>query len=346
MIAKLLEALFRHKFLILLPVLLTPLVASAYVVATSSRFEASAGVWVERATYLSSTDELERFSSAAESQAGRLTELLRTRAFMTDVALRTSLAPLADSEEGLDRLQQLFSNDLEVATQGSHLVNIRFRADTPDLSYSVVAAIVDAFKRKSRADRLAQADLAISFYTQQMKEVEPKLVATQNALRNFVAANSTARAGDSRSSSGLLELELSQLKGAVERAQADVDRARSSLEQARLDSAASLKGQELGFQVIDPPTLPPSVSRPRLRKMLPLPAAALVLGIGVGAGILVVFVAADRSVRSAADLPAGTRLLGTVPYLRPRNVPRGAAHATRRAVGFAAGAALQPRGGE
>ncbi len=346
MIAKLLEALFRHKFLILLPVLLTPLVASAYVVATSSRYEARASVWVERATYIAAIDELERFSSAAQTQASRLTELLRTRAFMTDVALRTSLAPLTDSEEGLDRLQQLLSNDLEVATQGSHLVIIRFRADDPDLSYSVVAAIADAFKEKARADRLAQAELAISFYEQRMKEVEPKLVATQNALRNFIATNPTARGGDLRPSSGLLELELSQLKSAADRAQADVDRARSSLEQARLDSAASLKGQELGFQVIDPPTLPASVSRPPLRKMLTLPAAALLLGSGVGAGILAVFVAADRSVRSAADLPAGTRLLGTVPYLRPRNVPRGAADATRRAVGFAAGAALQPRGGE
>ncbi len=340
MIAKLLQALFQHKLLIVLPVVLTPLVVSAYVLATSSRYEARAGVWVERPTYLSSTDEFERFSTPAQSQANRLSELFRTRAFESDVARRTRLALLAESEEGVEQLQRLFTNDLEVATQGNHLVVIRFRADSAELSNSVVSAIVDAFKEKAHADRLAQADLAISFYAQRVKEVEQKLVASQGALRAFVSANPRS------SGNGLIDLQLSELQRTVERDRLDVDGARGSLEQARLDSAASLKGQELGFQVIDPPSLPPSPSRPPLRRLLLLPAVALLLGLGVSAGILALFIAGDRSVRSAADLPAGTRLLGTVPYLRPRNVPRGAAHATRRAVGFAAGAALQAGGRE
>jgi microcompartment protein CcmK/EutM len=69
--------------------------------------------------------------------------------------------------------------------------------------------------------------------------------------------------------------------------------------------------------------------------------AALVVGLGLSATLLLLLVAADRSVRAEADLPTTARVVGVIPRLRPdRVLKRAGSDATRRAIGFAAGAAL------
>ena len=66
MIEKTFEALFRHAILIILPIFVIPLDAMAYVLSTPPQYEASAGVWVERATYLSyTTDDLNRYRTSS-----------------------------------------------------------------------------------------------------------------------------------------------------------------------------------------------------------------------------------------------------------------------------------------
>jgi hypothetical protein len=62
--------------------------------------------------------------------------------------------------------------------------------------------------------------------------------------------------------------------------------------------------------------------------------------------LLVILVASDRSLRSDADVLPGVRVLGTVPGLRLKRVPKQLrAVATRRAIGAPAGAALPAAGG-
>jgi hypothetical protein len=70
------------------------------------------------------------------------------------------------------------------------------------------------------------------------------------------------------------------------------------------------------------------------------------VGLGLGATLLILLVAADRSVRSEADLPAMSRLVGAVPRLRLEHIPKRAdPGATRRAIAFVVGTALPaPRG--
>jgi hypothetical protein len=84
----------------------------------------------------------------------------------------------------------------------------------------------------------------------------------------------------------------------------------------------------------------------QLKKILVYPIAAAVAGLGLSSVLLVLFVAADRSARGESDIAPGLRLLGMVPSLTVKRVPkklRGVA--TRRALGAAAGMALPaPRG--
>jgi hypothetical protein len=131
----------------------------------------------------------------------------------------------------------------------------------------------------------------------------------------------------------------------IESKQSEVDGLRKSLEQARLDASATLEGQELGFQVIDAPQVPSSGGRD-LRKRIILPAGALIGSLALSGLLMVLLSMTDRTVRSVADLAAVARVVGEVPDMRLKRAQRriGAA-ATRRAIGFVAGAALPaPKG--
>src|SRR5215211_1435900 len=101
MIEKLLEAFFRHKLLILLPPVLIPLIVGPVALLTVPvYYESWAGVWVERPTYLAYKDTGNQYNTPAQNESLRLNELLRTRAFLSEVAGQTNLAPLLNTPRG------------------------------------------------------------------------------------------------------------------------------------------------------------------------------------------------------------------------------------------------------
>lgn len=357
MIGKILEALFRHKLLVLLPPVLIPLIVGPIALLTATAYyETFAGVWVDRPTYLDYVDDTNRYLTPAQNQANRFGELLRTRSFLVDVAGRTPLAPLVGSTKGEERIREFIGKNLSLTPAGSNLVVFRFRSENPRLSFTVLNALLQAYQEKAVADRSAQATLAISFYEARLKTAQEELDKSNNALRRYVAANprlssidpDRGAAATTASRLGLptaaIDPQLSTLLNKVQVEQADVERLRGSLEKARLDTEASLEGQEMGFQVVDAPQQPRTPVSER-RKLLIFPAAGLLAGLGLSTILLIVLVAGDRTVRSEADLAGSARVLGVVPRLRPRRkgLPRRAGpDLTRRAIGFIAGAQALP----
>jgi uncharacterized protein involved in exopolysaccharide biosynthesis len=363
MIEKLLEMFFRRKLLVLMPPLVITLIVSPIAVLTiPSYYESVAGVWVDRPTYFSvPIDESTRYLSPNAAQAVQLSELLRTRSFLVDVANRTSLTPLTASTAGQERVGQLIQNSVGISSPGNHLLVLNARSYSPDLAYQLVNAVFDSFHDKAESDRLGQAEVAISFYEGRVKEAQTSLSKSNDALRRYVAANprlsgvtvSDPLAGNASLNAARAALpaaatdpQLSELMRQSDTDQREVERVSGLLEQARLQISASIEGQELGFQMVDPPQVAVSPTRER-RKALFYPIAGLLVGLILSATILVLLVALDGAAWSEADLIARGRVLGVVPILKldsalKRKSPGGA----RRAIGFVAGMALPaPRGG-
>jgi hypothetical protein len=354
-IEKVLEAFFRHKLLILLPPVLIPLIVSPIVfLRAPTYYETFAGIWVSRPAYLTSSDtSTNQWITPAQDQSTRLGEQARTRAFLRDVARRAPLlAPLVGSDRGEARIQLIIGAGLTVSPSGNNLLVLRFRADTAELSYQVLNALIEAYVDKAVTDRVEQGGLATSFYESRLQTAQEELGKSNEALRRYVAANprlttiDPARGASATTASRLglpamaIDPELAELMRRAESAQRDVDRARDSLDKTQLAVAASLEGQELGFQVVDRPLMPTAPTQER-RRLLVFPAAALLVGIGLSAALLILLVAADRSVRSTADLAPTLRVVGVVPRLQLKRIPRRAGpDTTRRAIGFVAGTAL------
>jgi uncharacterized protein involved in exopolysaccharide biosynthesis len=356
MIERLLETFFRHKLLILAPpVLIVAIVTPIALMTMPTYYEAHAGVWVDRPTWLNvPVDETTRYLTPNAAQAVQLTELLRTRSFLLDVASRTGLAPLTATTAGQDRAAQIVATSVAVASPGNHLLVIGSRSASPELAYQLVNAVFEAFRDKATSDRLGQAELAISFYESRLKSAQDDVTKSSDALRRYVATTSRNTGvdapGGNASRLGLpaaaTDPQLGQIMRQADTDQREVERLNAALEQARLDVSASLEGQELGFQMVDNAAIPQSPTRER-RKVLLYPAAGLLLGLVLGATLLILLVATDAAARTESDLIARARVLGVVPKLQMKTPKRGAPEQARRAIGFVAGTALPaPSGGQ
>ena len=356
MTTKVLEAFFRHKLLVLLPIIIIPMLVGPIALLTAPvYYEAWTGVWVDRPQYLSYSQSSgwNVYLSPAQNQANAINEQLRTRSFMMDIAKRTQLAGLVGNARGEDRIATIFSNGLSISTNGDHLLILRFRADTSKLAFDLLNATLDAFKDNASTDRVNQASLAISFYESQLSDAQDQLNKLQSSARQYVASNPRLAGLSSGSQETSIlpitstDSQLADLMSQLQFQQKEVERLRGAADQARFDASAGLQGQELGFQIIDAAQVPTAPTR-ALRKQLVYPIAGLAGGLVLSAILLVLLVAGDRSIRVEGDLPGNARVLGVMPQLKLklRGIPRSARRdSMRRAVGFAAGTALPaPRG--
>ncbi|MDQ6671985.1 MAG: hypothetical protein M3069_14795 [Chloroflexota bacterium] len=347
---KLLEAFFRHKLLLLLPPILIPAIVGPVALLTNPPvYLASETIWVDRPTYLNYNDNSTPWLTPSQIQSARVSELLQTRAFQMEVAKRTtSLAPLIGSVAGEQRIQTLLTRSVVVGRGGDHVLLIQVQVPTAQLAYELAGAVVDAYQEKNAVDQSDQASAAVSYYQSRIQEAEKQLARSGQDLRRYLAtqaANSDATGLADSSIANLpaataLDPRLGALQATVQTSQTDLNQARSALTQAQRDASAALEGQQLGFQVLDPPVMPISATR-QLRKIAIYPIAAIAAGLALSAILLVLIVASDRSVRSEADVMTGVRVLGVIPALKLKGARKKLGPvATRRAIGAAAGTAL------
>jgi uncharacterized protein involved in exopolysaccharide biosynthesis len=356
MTRKLSEAFFRHKLLLLLPLILIPgIVTPVAVLATPVTYDTAVAVWVDHPTYLDYNDGTSPYITPAQNQANRLTELLHTRTFQGDVAKRTSMASLVGSPTGDARISDLFSRAVTVGRSGDHVLTVQVQGPTPQLAFDLSNAIIDAYQEKTAADLADQSSTAVAFYQDRLQQTQQALSKATQDLHRYLAtlaANSDDPSAVTTSATGGLSPAVANdpkavvLQSAVTSAQTDYDNARKAVDQAQFNTSAALQGQQVGFQVLDPPQMPTFATRP-IKKIIIYPIAALAAGLLLSAVVLVIVVVGDRSARGEYDLDPSLRVLGVVPVLNMKRTPkRFRGVATRRAIGAVAGAALPAFAGE
>lgn len=347
MIERIVEAFFRHAILIVLPLIAIPLDIGAAVLSTPAQYEAQAGMWAERATYLTYSQDENPYLSPAQNQQARLQELMRTHSFTAIVAARAQLTEFAGSEAGLLALDQIFARDLDVLTNGDHLLILRFRSESRALALAVLNAVADTFKERIEGGVATQGQLAIDFYQGRLTESESRLTAARRDLTRVIDATPGLAASLAKGGLDAARLDpvFAEAQRKADAAQTDADQARASLERAQLDVSAAKQGGALSFRVADAPVVSAVASR-QLKKVLVYPIVGLLIGLLVGAGLLLFFALSDHSIRSLKQLAPDAVILGVLPHMRPAGAARHAgAIATRRAIGYLAGGVLPVRAG-
>lgn len=295
---KALDVFFRHKFLISLPLVILVL---AGLVASWSRqstvYSASAQVWTQTTPLLASRldGNANSFLTPAQSQALVLNELLILDSF------RLSVAAKVDGLAGLDPRSQVRAvrEGTTVFASGVNVLTVRHRDSDPALAQAIVRAVIDTYSERIASDVATQADAAQAFYEERLEGARTELEERKAALARYQVTLPTSS-----------DLQLTELRAEVERAQENRDSLLDRLEQIHLERDAALTGRDISFQVTDPPELPSSPLPTAKRDLLIFPILGLLLGISGSAAVLVALTRLDDSIR----LPMEARRLG-VPVL-------------------------------
>jgi hypothetical protein len=217
MLAKFIETFFRNKLLIILPTIIVPLITAPFAILTLSvSYNTSAAIWAGRPTYLTFKDGLNPWTTPAQDHSGRMGELMSTSAFQMAVARRTSLAPLAETVEGREAIQQFIKGHYYV-WPSANLISVGFAAPagetplanweaslkrrlglrvsapppagTPQLAADVLTAMIQLYRERTASDRASQATMAISFYQGRVQQAEQQLAQSNEAVKAFLSAN-------------------------------------------------------------------------------------------------------------------------------------------------------------
>ncbi|MDQ6841611.1 MAG: Wzz/FepE/Etk N-terminal domain-containing protein, partial [Actinomycetota bacterium] len=330
MAKRVLEQLFGHKLLVLLPAILIPAIALAISLQTPPIYQATANVWVERPAYVSYQSDLDRYAQPADIEAKRVNELLRTRTFVGAVVARSPLARAAGASDN-----ELASSvaSTEVFAGGNHLLVFRASSPSAAVAFAAVSGLIDAYKERQAKETASQAQFAQTFYVDRLQEAQAQLAKSTSELQQYIDAHPVV-APKTGAAITAPDLDLARLSRRVDVDGADVERIRATVEQSRRDGAAAEAGQSVGFQVIDQP-ITPTDARRELKKMIVLPAIGVVVGLALSVAVLTLLVAADQAVRFPSDLRDRAQVIGLVPAYAANRV---GTNDLRRAVGFVAGA--------
>ena len=311
---KVLDVFFRHKFLIILPlVILTLAGAAASLSRQTTEYRASAHVWTQRTPLLSSRlgGQGSSFTTPAAHQARVLNDLLKLESF------RQSVADRVDGLEGLSPTLQrgAVREGTAVFASGENVMTIRHRDEDPLLAQSIVSAIIDAYSVTFQSSVMDQAEAAEAFYETRLEEAGIALDESEQALAGYEGTLSPTAAIDS-------DPELAALQADARLAQMDYDEQLSRLENIYLQRDAALEGRDLSFQVMDPPNLPSSPLPTPRTDLLMLPALGMLLGVSASGAVLFALTRLDDSIRLPGEArQVGAPVLAVVPELGRRRMP-------------------------
>jgi len=304
---RLLETFFRHRLLLLGPVVLVLVGATGWVFIQPPTYDSSVRLWVERQTLVPDPNS-NPYLTPAQEQAGVLTELVSTKYFDVKVgkrsplaeAVRTSAAtsqggirtrlmrllhlapepaPLTQSQVDDQVYNTILASTLVIPT-GPEIITVTFGSGNSVMAQQVAQAIVDQYMDETLTNQRVAADAAVAFYTSQQKQSQADLSVADKAVDDYLLANPGQRSANAIPDARMLQLRRDD-DAAHQRLQSVLDK----LDQARLNRVALDQSGVNGMRVLDKaevPTAPSSIKKVILQAVgVGLVLAVLILVVGV-----------------------------------------------------------------
>jgi uncharacterized protein involved in exopolysaccharide biosynthesis len=316
-VTRFLETLFRHRVLVVVPVVLAIAIALGYQAVQPHQYESVVSIWVDGSTPVNlaatpaSTDQSVQSS---DQEAAVLHELLSTRAFDVAVAdrgpLAAYLASTPNNQAGLaavpvigklfkntaasvdDRVASELPTSVSVVSAGPQVAVLTVDEPQAAVATGTAKALVDQLTAQIVANQTSSDRNAATYYQQQAAGAQADLQTAEKALTAYQADHPSVPAN------GIGDVSATQLKLTVDLAQQRYETLLGQYQQAQLNltNVASLSG----FRIIDAPSTATLVSS---RKRLVMAGIAGVLaGLTLAVIVLLVLTASDRTARRARDV--------------------------------------------
>ncbi len=319
-VLRLLESYFRHRWLYLIPIVITLTACGIYIVSTPPSYSANGRLYVSQQNLLanltSSNTGGSWYVSAAQSTVTELNELIGTQAFIRLVIKKTDLEQqMADGPTAVEETITYVRKILSIQTVGDKLVGISATGEDPTIVYQVVVSTMNAYVQWKINSGYQESIAASSFFDNLMKPYQDEVDQTRNNLVTFLTDHPQPVRGTRPPEE---QMEIDRLQILVTKAEDRLNKARDNGESARLSQAQSESVTKQTYMVIDQPQMPKDAAV-SIKAILTSIAIFLVVGIfltaaGVTGGTLL-----DHSLRFPIDVRHGLSLpvLAMVPIAKP-----------------------------
>lgn len=331
-----LDVFFRHKILVLLPLIVLVAVGAfaAYKFQPEPKYRATSTVWTQQSTLLDSGLGIEAnpYLSPAQNQAQVFNDLLTLDSFALQAASKIPALQAYPPKVQIAAIQA----DTYVVPEGVNVMAVVHEGRNPVLARDVVQAVLDSQGESLTTDVVAEADAATKFYENRLETAKADLDAAVAALTEYQATLPASVRDDPT----YVDRTLANLSAGAQRAQDDYNLLLDRLEGIYLERDAALEGRDLSFQIADPPQVPTTPLPTSIKSMLPYPILGLLLGISVSGVVLFALVRLDEGIRLASEAEKIGPVLAVVPDLAqkrrrswPKNFVRQVVFASRGLLG-------------
>lgn len=150
-------------------------------------------------------------------------EIIGTRRFMDKVVKNAEVVDPSFSEIEYERELAKIRAQLSVRSKGRNYIELSYSDVTPENSFSIVNAAVEAFIEESANSKSSESRTAFEFIQGQVNSYKEQLETADNRLKDFMAAN---RDGTKEMAS----TRTADLQGKIEQLKLDIDEAQIKLQ--------------------------------------------------------------------------------------------------------------------
>lgn len=223
----LLPGLARFRWSALAAAVATGIAGTALVLAMPARYEATARVYVDTQSILKPLMQGLAVQPNLDTQVVMMAKTLISRPNLEKVISMADLDHKATTPREREELIRELNKDLQFrAAGGQNLYSITYRAETPAQATKVVQSLLSMFIESNLGDKRRDADQAIRFIDDQLRNYERKLIEAEAALKDFkvrnldvmpnLAQDAVARNADLQRELDSARLELRQLDNSRE----------------------------------------------------------------------------------------------------------------------------------
>lgn len=184
-----LAAIWRHRYLIIFPVIVLPIIAVIICFITPRTWQAHTTILVQESAKMNPFLEDLSVSTDLENRMATLKTLLHSRHTLISVAQDLALIDDKSTDFQKDQLVKELSAALSVTLIGKDLVNLGYKTDSPDNIVNVLIAVRARFLEKLLAPELSAIDASESFLTTQLTLKTVDLEESELKLANFKQNN-------------------------------------------------------------------------------------------------------------------------------------------------------------
>lgn len=311
-----LETIFRHKMLLLTPVLIAVVLGTGYAFMQPRKYTATAAIWADTmlpsASTVGTTGTSAGNTPPAAGQQALLTDFLATKGFGLKVA-RDSLLPGYGGDSSSKKVDQALAKlaaSITTGTPGPNVMTVAVRQETPARATAVAQAVVNDFLDAARDTVRRRGDNQVQAARRQNDAAAKTVSDAQQALSQYLQTHPAAQSGGDSTADGL--------RDAVTRAQEQ----QAAIQRAYQDATAAVPNvDDSVMHVMDAPAY--AIREGRFKNILLGGVGGLLAGLSVATATLVLLFKRDESVYDESDIAEqlGLQVVGTVASFKAPSVP-------------------------